>query len=108
MLAVVKKGALVDVPDGPRTVPAARAAVVEDLDVGQVVDEPTRLPGPPAQVGVLEVHEETLGHRADLRQGSAPNSHARPGDPGDRRGTCELLSRGEETPHQQTVREGRG
>ena len=33
VLAVVEKGALVEVPDGSGTVRAARAAVMEDLDL---------------------------------------------------------------------------
>lgn len=66
MLTVIKKGALVEVPDGPGFVAAAHPGVVEDFHLRQVVDEPTRLPGPAAQVCILEVHEEALIHRPDL------------------------------------------
>ena len=46
---------------------AARAGLVDDLDVGQVVDEPARRAGAAAQVGVLEVHKEAFVERPDPR-----------------------------------------
>src|SRR5918995_4421312 len=108
VLAVVEKSALVQIPDGAGTVPAARPAVVEDLDLRQVVDEPTRFAGAPAQVGVLEVHKKALVQGPDFLQDPAPDAHARSGDPIHPRRAGELLRGGEETPDYPALREDPG
>src|SRR3954454_3922098 len=100
---MIEEGTLVEVPDRPGLGPGADARVVEDLDLWQVVDEPARLPGSPAQVRILKIHKEALVHRPYLLQGPAPDDHARPRDPIDSRWVVEYLCRGEKMPNQRVL-----
>src|SRR5215217_1235065 len=83
VFAVVEEGALVQEPDGFRFAAAARAGLVDDLDAGQVVYEPARRPGAAAQVGVLEVHEESFVEGSYVSKRLPADGHAGAGDPVD-------------------------